>query len=357
MYALIMAGGVGTRFWPASRGQRPKQLLSIFGKNTMIQDTLSRLDALVPDDQIFIVSVSTQKDLILGQLPQLKPEQIIVEPRGKNTAACIGLSALYIRRRDPEAVMAVLPADHLIKREKAFRKVLKAGEIIAGKRDCLVTIGILPTYPATGYGYIQHASEELERLVGVPVYSVKTFAEKPTREAAERFIASGDFLWNSGIFIWKVKTILSEIEEKMPDLYDGLCEIDAHIGKSREAEIIEKVYKQIRNISIDYGVMEKAQKVIVLKSDFGWSDVGSWKEVFKLRIKDKNNNAVDGTFIPIDTHNCYVSSPRKLVATIGIENLIVVDTEDALLLCHIDRSEEVKELVEIIKRKQYTSHL
>jgi mannose-1-phosphate guanylyltransferase len=323
----------------------------------MIQETIARLEGLISDEHIFIVSVSAQKDLILKQLPQLRSEQVIIEPRGKNTAACIGLSALYFRKIDPEAVMAVLPADHCIKREKAFRKVLKAGEIIAEKHDCLVTIGIRPTYPATGYGYVQHNEKELERLVGVPVHEVKTFAEKPERETAESFVASGDFLWNSGIFIWKVKRILAEIEEKMPDLYDGLTEIDSSIGSKNEAETVEKVYKQIQNISIDYGVMEKSHNVVVLKSDFGWSDVGSWKEVHKLSTSDKNKNAAAGDFVSIDTNNCFLSAPGKLVATIGVDDLIVVDTKDALLICNRDRSEEVKQLVDLIKRHKFTKHL
>jgi mannose-1-phosphate guanylyltransferase len=189
------------------------------------------------------------------------------------------------------------------------------------------------------------------------VHEVKTFAEKPERETAESFVASGDFLWNSGIFIWKVKNILSEIEEKMPDLHDGLKEIDDSIGKKSETETIEKVYKQIQNISIDYGVMEKSRNVVVLKSDFGWSDVGSWKEVHKLSTLDKNNNASVGDFVSIDTKNCFLSAPGKLVATIGVDDLLVIDTEDALLICRRDRSEEVKNLVDLIKRKKFTKHL
>ena len=358
MFALIMAGGVGTRFWPASREQRPKQCLNIVGENTMIQDTATRISGIVPADRIFIVSIDKHYNLIREQLPNLAADQIITEPRGKNTAACIGLSALYMRRIDPEAVMVVLPSDHIIEREKAFLKVIKTGETIARKNDCLVTIGIQPTYPATGYGYVQHNGAELERIVGVPVYEVKTFAEKPTLEIAERFVASGDFLWNSGIFIWKINRILHEIEEKLPDLYDGLCEIDKHIGSRKEKKVVEKVYKQIYNISIDYGIMEKAQNVVVLKGDFGWRDVGSWKEVYLLNdSRDEHKNVSEGEFISIDSGGCLISSPKKLVAAVGIHNLVVVDTDDALLICHRDRAQNVKELVDKIRRKKLDKYL
>ncbi|MDZ7379935.1 MAG: mannose-1-phosphate guanylyltransferase [candidate division KSB1 bacterium] len=357
MFALIMAGGVGTRFWPRSRMSRPKQVLNIVGSRSMIQDTVGRLAGLVPCERTFVICLEHQRELIAQQLPELSPEHIIGEPRGKDTAPCIGLGALYIRRIDPEAVMVAMPADHVVARERAFRKVLKTAEIIARTHDCLVTIGIQPTYPATGYGYIQHEPKELERLAGVSCYSVKTFAEKPSLEYAQQFIASGDFLWNSGIFVWKVSRILKEIEDKLPELYEGLCEIERHIGKKNERAVIERVYRQTRSISIDYGVMEKSDNIVVLKGDFGWSDVGSWEEVYKLGKRDKQENVSEGPLFAHDASGCYVWSPHKLVALLGVHDLVVVDSEEALLICPRQRSQEVKQLVEAMRRGGFDRYL
>ncbi len=357
MYALIMAGGVGTRFWPRSRMTRPKQTLNIVGARSMIQETVARLGGLVPCDKTFVICLEQQRDLIAQQLPELSPQQIIGEPRGKDTAPCIGLGALYIRRLDPEAVMVAMPADHVVARERAFRKVLKTAEIIARNHNCLVTIGIRPTYPATGYGYIQHETKELERLAGVSCYAVKTFAEKPSLEYAQRFLASGDFLWNSGIFVWKVNRILQEIEDKLPELYEGLREIERHLGKKNERAVIERVYRQTRSISIDYGVMEKSDNIVVLKGDFGWSDVGSWEEVYALGRRDKQENVSEGPLMSYEAKGCYVWSPGKLVALLGVDDLVVVDTADALLICPRRRSQEVKQLVEAMRRNGFDQYL
>ncbi len=357
MFALIMAGGVGTRFWPRSRMRRPKQVLNIVGQRSLIQDTVARLSGLVPCERTFVICLEQQREIIANQLPQLAPEQIIGEPRGKDTAPCIGLAALYMRRLDPEGVMVAMPADHVVARERSFRKVLKAAEIIARTRDCLVTIGIQPTYPATGYGYIQHDAEELDRLVGVSCYPVRTFAEKPTLEYAQKFLASGDFLWNSGIFVWKISRILAEIEDKLPELYEGLCEIDRHIGKKTERKVIERVYRQTRSISIDYGVMEKSDNIVVLKGDFGWSDVGSWEEVYKLGRRDKEDNVSEGALASYEARGCYVWAPNKLVALLGVNDLVVVDTEDALLICPRHRSQEVKQLVDAMRRNHLEAYL
>jgi len=253
--------------------------------------------------------------------------------------------------------MAVLPADHLIEDEERFRSVLAAGEMVVKERNCLVTIGIEPTYPATGYGYIQFNEKLREIGHGVPVYRVKTFAEKPILETARRFLDSGDFLWNSGIFVWKVSTILRDIEEHMPELYDGLMEIDAAIGRPDYEEVLHKVYCQIRSISIDYGVLEHAKDVVVLKGDFGWNDVGSWEEVYKILPKDNDKNAVVGEHVLKDTRRCLIDSPKRLIAAIGLEDLIIVDSDDALLVCRRDRAQEVKDLVEAMKRKKMSRYL
>jgi mannose-1-phosphate guanylyltransferase len=356
MYAVIMAGGVGTRFWPRSRIKRPKQLLNIVDDQTMIQATVNRLESLIPHDKIFIVTTKPQKDELQKQLPILNPENLITEPKGKNTAPCIGLAAIILKHKDPEAVMAVLPADHRIGNDVLFRKVLSAAEALATRDNCLVTLGIDPTYPSTGYGYIQ-TEDQIEGVDGIQAYKVKTFAEKPDHKTAERFLNSGDFFWNSGMFIWKAETILKEIEKSLPDLFDGLMEIEKYLGKEKEQEVIQKVYCQIKNISIDYGVMEHSQNVFVLKGEFEWNDVGSWDEVYKISPKDPQNNVLVGEHFLKNSTGCYIDSPKRFVAAFGIEDLIVVETDDALLICPRNEAQNVKALVDAMNRKKLDQYL
>jgi len=356
MYAVIMAGGVGTRFWPRSRLKRPKQLLKILDDKTMIQATVNRLDKIISKDQICIVSTEPQIEEIRRQLPFLKQKNLIIEPKGKNTAPCIGLAAIILKRRDPEAVMAVLPADHRIDNEDQFRKILLTAEITASKQDCLVTIGIHPTYPSTGYGYIQ-VNSQIDKINDIDVFKVKTFAEKPDLTTAQRFLKSGDFLWNSGMFIWKVKAILKEIEESLPELYDGLVEIEKYLGTESQDEVIKKVYCQIKSISIDYGVMEQSENVYVLKGEFDWNDVGSWEEIYKISSHDENNNVIIGNHFTKDTKGCLIDSPDRFVATLGVENLIIIDTDDALLVCQREMAQHVKDLVDAMKRKNLEQYL
>lgn len=357
MFALVMAGGVGKRFWPKSREKRPKQLLNIVGDRSLLQQTVDRLDSLLSIDQVFVVAKESQKDAILEHLPNLPPSNLIAEPKGKNTAPCIGLGALFMERLDPEAVMVVLPADHLITEDERFVQALRVGAKVAAEQDCLVTLGIEPRYAATGYGYIQY-HEKLAEVDGVTLYKVKTFAEKPNRETAERFLSSGDFLWNSGIFIWKCKRILREIEEHLPHLYDGLLEIKQALGTPQQEETIRRVYCQIKSISIDYGVMEHAEDVVVLRGRFGWNDLGTWDEVYNISPKDKDGNVLVGTQLVKDSRDCYVDAPAaKCVALLGVEDLIVVDTEDVLLICPRERAQEVQDLVEMAKRKELTQYI
>lgn len=353
MFGLIMAGGKGKRFWPKSRERHPKQLLKIIGEKTMIQSTVDRLKPAIPEDKIFVVSTEAQIGLLKKQLTGLPSKNFIIEPKGKNTAPCIGLAALYMERIDPNGVMAVFPADHLITNQDAFLKTLKTGAKVAAERGSLVTIGIEPTYPATGYGYIQF-NDELGKINGVEAFKVKTFAEKPNLATAERFLSSGDFLWNSGVFIWKIATILAAIEEFLPHLYDGLLEIRETIGTRKEAETINRVYCQIKSISIDYGVMEHARDVVVLKGQFGWNDLGSWDEVYNFHKKDENENVLLGEHIVKDSRGNFVDAPQKCVALIGVDNFVVVDTDDALLICPRERAQEVQEIVEIAHRKKMT---
>jgi mannose-1-phosphate guanylyltransferase len=350
IYAVIMAGGVGTRFWPRSRTTHPKQLLNIAGDRTMIQQTADRISSLVGPENIFIVTNERQAQGVAEQLPDVS--HILVEPIGRNTAPCIGLAALHILRQDPEGIMVVLAADHLIRPAETFCATLEFAAHVASETNACVTIGIPPTRPETGYGYIQFLEHETIALDARRAHRVKTFAEKPNLQTAQQFLSSGDFLWNSGMFIWKAATILNLIEEFLPDLYDGLNEIQSVIGKEHYNDTVHRVYHRIKGISIDYGVMERTKSVYVVKGDFEWNDVGSWEEVYQLSKKDALGNATTGPHILYDTTNSMIYSPDKLVAVIGVDNVIVVETEDALLICSREQAQDVKKIVDELQRQK-----
>ena len=353
LFAVIMAGGVGSRFWPQSRERSPKQVLEIVGSGSMISNTITRILPLVQWDNILVVTNKLQKDIIQKQVPSLPPQNILTEPLGRNTAPCIGLAAKWISHYDPNAVMVILPADHIIRDTEEFLLVLKHSVQVAQESGALVTIGIKPTHPETGYGYIQFEdSLENNKYAAESIYRVKTFAEKPNLETAEKFIKSGDFLWNSGMFIWKASVILQEIEKNIPELGEQLKKLEHVIGTESYQTVLERVYGVIRSISIDYGVMEKASKVFVSKGDFGWSDVGSWDEVVRLTPVDADGNALRGTVIVKDSHHNYIDAGNKVVATIGIDDVIVITTDDAVLICKKGRSQDVKEVVDYLRRKQ-----
>jgi len=356
MYAVIMAGGTGTRFWPRSREEKPKQFLSILDSKTLIQMTIERLTPLIDKKHIFLVMNPQQQTQLLAQLPDFIPEQIILEPFGKNTAPCIGLAAIHLQVLHPDSVMVVLPSDHIIRDVKTFHQALQIGEEMAIKSDAMITIGITPNRPATGYGYIQH-SEKALHSDGISVYKVKTFAEKPIFETAKLFLKSGDFLWNSGIFIWKTATILREIRSHLPELYIGLEKLQKTIGKVNYPKQLERFYRQIRSISIDYGVMEDAQNVYVIKCDLGWNDVGSWDEVYKLSEKDKNGNAIIGNGMIVDGEDNLIYSKDDLVAVLGVKDMVVVKSENAILVCPRERAQDVKDLVDMLKRKNMNEYL
>ena len=354
-----MAGGVGTRFWPRSREKSPKQLLEIVGKGTMIQNTVKRLQGIVHPRDVYVVTNRMQKAMVMKQLESLPEENILVEPVGRNTAPCIGLAALHAKQIDPSAVMVVLPADHVILDTGEFSRVVQLATEVAYESRSLLTIGIKPTHPEIGYGYIQMFTEDGAHnpYHAKGVFKVKTFAEKPNLQTAERFLASGDFLWNSGMFAWRVDTILQEIERCLPDLHTALKSIEPAMGNASYQSTLEKVYGMIRGISIDYGVMEKAEKVYVIPGDFGWSDIGSWDEVFRLSGKDEHGNSITGKVIQKDTKNSYIYSPDKVVAVVGVEDLIIVNTPDALLICRRGKSQDVKEVSDYLKRKQMNEYL
>ncbi len=347
-YALIMAGGVGSRFWPRSRKALPKQYLPLLGKETLIQAVCHRLQVFLPTERIFIVSTKSQLPLLKEQLPWFKSSRLIVEPFGKNTAPCIGLAALHLHYLNPEAIMIVLPSDHLINNTEKFTELLDAAvRIVSQHPEALVTIGIEPTYPATGYGYIQRGEEF--STASNRAFRVRAFAEKPTQEVAEQFFSTGEFLWNSGIFVWRASTILQNIDALIPDLSAGLREIRQAMGTDQLAAVTEKVYKQIHSDSIDYGIMEHASNVIVLEGNFGWSDVGSWEEVYNICSKDEDGNVIIRDPVVRNVKNSYIESSGRTIAVIGVEDLIIVDTPDALLICRRDQSQDVKWVVEKLK--------
>lgn len=356
MFAVIMAGGVGTRFWPRSRKEKPKQFLSILDSKTMIQSTVKRLSPLIKKEKIFYILNPQQKPQLIEQIPDVPEENIILEPCGKNTAPCIGLVALHLKQINPEATMVVLPSDHIVTDKKTFHKVLNIGKNIVEETNGLVTIGITPDRPATGFGYIQQ-SEKVSEFNGISVFRVKTFAEKPNKETAQLFLKSGDFVWNSGMFLWKVSTILEEIKIHIPELFVGLEKLEKHIGKSNYQQHLNKFYKQIRSVSIDYGVMEHAQNVYVIRCNIGWNDIGSWEEIYKLTPKDKNGNVIVGNGLAINCKNCFIYSDNDLVTLTGMEDTIAVKSENAVLFCHRDKTQDVKEIVEYLKRKNMNNYL
>lgn len=353
LFAVIMAGGVGARFWPRSREKRPKQLISILGSNSMIQDTVYRLKGLVKDENILVITNKVQKMAVKEQLPQIPEENIIDEPFGKNTAACIGLATVIVRKKSPDAVTITLPADHLIKDDEEFRKCLLTAADYAYKSKGLLTIGITPSRPETGYGYIQYD----EKKISENIFKVLTFAEKPNLATAKRFVSAGDFLWNSGIFVWRVDSIMEEFSKHMPELYDGMLEVEESIGTEKFSKQLVKVYGQLKSISIDYGIMENSDKVFVTKADFYWNDVGHWEAVYEITPKDDEGNAVVGESYLINSFGSYIYSPDKFAAVIGVENLVVINTDDSILVCHRNNVQDVKQVVDYLKMHKRTELL
>ena len=354
-HGVIMAGGIGTRFWPCSRKDTPKQVLAIGDKIPLISATVARIQQMIPLENIWIVTNADQKSVLQANLPEVDDDHFILEPMGKNTAPCIGLAAVHLRHVDPDATMIVLPADHRIKEGNKFRECLQIAVDQAVNNKCLVTIGIQPSRPETGYGYIQYdqKAESKDKLV----YPVKTFAEKPNLKTAKLFLKSGDFLWNSGIFVWTVDTILHEIEEHIPELHAGLMNIDRVWGADLCDDTLQQVYRATKSISIDYGVMEHTHNVKVVKGKFSWSDVGSWEEVYRISLKDKSGNAVEGETLMVDSENCLVHSPDHLTAVLGINNLVVIHTSEATLICDREKTQDVKKVVEILLRQKEEKYL
>ncbi len=348
MYGVIMAGGSGTRFWPYSRHSRPKQLLKIIGERSMLQMTVDRLLKMKFMKEVFIVTRDDLADVIKKEIIGVPEENIIVEPEGKNTAPCIGLSALYIKAKKANAVMGIFPADHLIIGHKQFENTVKTANHLAKKNGSLVTVGIHPTYPATGYGYIQYYGEsDLDHL---DAYRVKTFAEKPHLPLAKRFLESGDFLWNGGMFIWRITTLMKALELHMPELYQQLMRIEEQIESGHS---YEDIWNEIEPESIDYGLMEKVKShMYVVKAKFDWSDLGSWNSVYNQMQRSGMDNVVRGDGFILDGKHNYIQSDSKFTAVIGLDNVVVVNTDDATLVVPRHRVEEVKDVVDWLKSKK-----
>jgi len=359
MYIVILAGGSGTRFWPLSRGKSPKQLMSILGGKSMLQRTVERVLPLNPEG-VLVVTNAIQAGETALQLEQYRNEvriDIVEEPVGRNTAPAIGLAAAIIANQDPAALMAVLPADHYITDEEEFRRILRTGGEQA-RNGCLVTLGIVPTQPETGYGYIEVAAE----MNGSGPYPVRRFVEKPNREKALEFLDAGNFFWNSGMFIWRADVILDRIKEHMPVLAAALAGLSISVDTPEVSDLkpqVVEMYQAITGESIDYGVMEKADNVVVIPSSFGWSDVGSWSALPEVIEPDDAGNVminVNGQ-VSLDSRGCLVYGGGKLVALVGVEDLIFVETADAVLLCSKDRAQDVKKVVEELQRRGLPEYL
>jgi mannose-1-phosphate guanylyltransferase len=347
-YAVIMAGGSGTRFWPLSRRRRPKQLLTLLSKKTLLEETVDRLRGLLPPDRIFVYTSEFLKAACARCLRGIPRSHIIAEPAARNTAPTIGLAAHEIMRHDPDGIMIVLPADHIIRKVARFHRVLLAGCHWASVAGRSVTIGLKPESPETGYGYIQKGGR-VAQLGGEEIFAVSRFTEKPPLKTARRYVASGGYLWNGGMFIWRAATLLRNLERAKPQMAKGLARISA-AGGVRATHTLRRVFPRLERVSIDYAVMESISDCYVIEADMGWSDVGSWAVVYDLARKDRDGNARPRTSLTLDSQDNMIVAPRKTVVAVGVKNLVIVDTEDALLVADLRRSQDVGKAVQELDR-------
>ena len=351
LFVVLMAGGVGVRFWPYSRNSKPKQFLDVLGTGkTLLQSTMDRFLPVCPVENIYVVTHDEHADLVRQQLPQLSPDQVLAEPMRKNTAACIGYASYKIAQKNPDAIIVVTPSDHLILNEAEFQDVIKKASDQAKSQDKLITLGITPSRPETGYGYIQFHTEKTFAK------KVKTFTEKPELSLAKKFIESGDFVWNSGIFIWGVKAIVDAFHRYLAEMAEVFDDIKTKLGTSEEKEAILSAYSQCKNISIDYGVMEKAQNVYVCLGTFTWSDLGSWASIHEISHKDENNNVINANAQTYETRNCIIKgSPDKLIVVQGLNGYLIGEFGNVVIVCEKDKEEQFRRFVNDVKGKPNAS--
>lgn len=361
LFVLILCGGVGKRLWPSSRSKKPKQFIRLLGKRTIFQDTVARSKRFVPVNKIIVVTNEDYVDEINRQAPDIPKENIIAEPIAKNTALAMGIGALFIRYRDPMAIVVNFASDHHVSDLRKFDLAVRGAVEMAKFGDYLVTIGVKPTFAHTGMGYIK-IGNLFKRFDHSSIYKVEKFIEKPDGTTAEKFLSEGGYYWNANLYTWRADSILRAMELYLPKMAAQLETVRKNIGAAKEKETIKKVYEEAEEISIDIGVSEKARNMLLVPSTFSWSDIGDWKVAYDISKKDENGNVIifekgKGEFVGIDTKNCIVHFSDQLIATIGVENLIIVDTKDAVLVCRKDRAEEVKKLVNLLKEKGKLEYL
>ena len=358
VHAVILAGGRGTRFWPRSRTKTPKQLLNIIGKGTMLEQTVARLRRLIAADRVWTVTNAEQDAEVRKQLPAASRKRVLVEPVGRNTAAAIALASFHIRRAAKgDALMAVLPADHYIAQPREYRKIVAAALHVANEPGRMVVLGIPPTRPETGFGYIERMEPSVH-VPGAEAYAVRRFTEKPPLETAKKYLASENYHWNAGMFFWRVSTFLEALREHLPETYKILESLAGTIGMAQYKNRLRSVYRKLENISVDYAILEKvtlragAPRVFVIPAEVGWSDIGSWEAVYELLAKPAGENIFSGAGHSIDSSGNFISSPGKFVAAIGVKDLVLVDTKDALLICPRERAQDVGKIVKWLEAEK-----
>lgn len=354
-YGVILAGGGGTRFWPLSRKNLPKQFLNLSGADIMVNETIDRLSGNIDSDHVFVVTNEIHKELTESLTRgRIRSECILTEPAARNTAACIGYAAMVLLKKYGDGIMCVLPSDHFIKDQNKYQVVLKQAIDIVSREDCLMTIGVDPSFPATGYGYIKYGEMWEEDC-----YGVTEFVEKPDLDTAKGYLKQGGYLWNSGMFVWRASTILESFRKLLPDVYQYLAVIGEKLGTDLEQETIREIYPRIPKISIDYGIMERSDNVRVVKADFGWNDVGSWDSVTSLTISDGNGNwqMGSGEAVLLDTSDCIIYSGNKMIATLGVEDLVIVETDDVIMVCGKEKAQDVRLIVAELEKRGKEDYL